>query len=297
MKYEYRNIPKILNSVNTEWFRYFVILSELGNFQEAAKQLNITQQALSKAVSGIEKQLGVKLIERKKDFNSLTSNGKIFFEKSKEIINNLYDINKILSELKDNNPGGVITIGASSFWGAYILPDILYRFISDFPEVYPKIYTMSSKEIEKCVSAGDIDIGLLVEKTNSSNTIYFEGKKKPYIIVGKPQPFKHWSELSYIIPNLFGSESTDNDWPESKFKRKIAAESDSIATSIKLCENGVGAAFIPEVAVRDKISEGTLAIISEPPFELYNQLYIVLNNQTYKSFAVNIFIEEIKKVL
>ena len=77
MKYEYRNIPKILNSVNTEWFRYFVILSELGNFQEAAKQLNITQQALSKAVSGIEKQLGVKLIERKKDFNIAKSSLKL----------------------------------------------------------------------------------------------------------------------------------------------------------------------------------------------------------------------------
>ena len=57
---------------------YFLKLAEAGSFYAAAKQLIISQQGLNKAVTALESELGVKLIERSRSGILLTHQGEIF---------------------------------------------------------------------------------------------------------------------------------------------------------------------------------------------------------------------------
>lgn len=66
--------------------RYFVELDRSGSFYSAAKNVFISQQGLSKAISSLEAELGVKLVERESRGIRLTSSGEVFLEHAKKLL-------------------------------------------------------------------------------------------------------------------------------------------------------------------------------------------------------------------
>ena len=66
--------------------RYFVELARTGSFYRAAKNVYISQQGLNKAISSLESELGVKLIERESRGVRLTSAGEVFLEHARRLL-------------------------------------------------------------------------------------------------------------------------------------------------------------------------------------------------------------------
>lgn len=66
--------------------RYFVELARVGSFYGAAKNVFISQQGLNKAISSLESELGVKLIERNSRGIRLTSAGEVLLDHAKELL-------------------------------------------------------------------------------------------------------------------------------------------------------------------------------------------------------------------
>lgn len=290
-----QNFLKELKVMNIEWIRYFAVLAELKSFSKSAQHLNITQQALSKAISGIEDQLGLRLIERNGRSNNLTDAGYLFLEKSKPILQIIYDVNNFFTDYKSSTPKGALTIGWSNFWGVYVLPKIIYDFMQNFPEVYPKVFMMAHENIELKVLNGQVEIGLLIRQPERKELDFIQGPSVPYVIVGKPQPKKEWHELEYIVPGyIYGTNKGSDFWDDEKYPRNIIAQIDSLQTTLALCELGKGNIFVPEIVVKDKIENETLSITAECPFELSHELFIIWNKNIYQTIAVKEFIRKIK---
>ena len=66
--------------------RYFIELARVGSFYRAAKNVFISQQGLNKAISSLESELGVKLVERESRGVRLTSSGEVFLEHAKALL-------------------------------------------------------------------------------------------------------------------------------------------------------------------------------------------------------------------
>lgn len=66
--------------------RYFIELARVGSFYRAAKNVFISQQGLNKAVTSLESELGVKLVERENRGVRLTSSGEVFLEHAKVLL-------------------------------------------------------------------------------------------------------------------------------------------------------------------------------------------------------------------
>lgn len=291
-----QNFIKDLKIANIEWIRYFIVLAELKNFSKAAKHLNITQQALSKAISGIEQQLGIRLIDRNTKDNSLTEAGVIFLEKSKHVIQAVYDINSFFYEYNSTVPKGKITIGWEGFWGSYVLPKVLYDFMNKYQEVYPKVFMMSYENIENKLCNGQIEIGLLTKQPQRKEIDFIKKKSVPYVIVGNSKIKKNWNELEYIVPGFFfGTEISSDFWDDTKYPRKIIAQIDSIQSCISLCEMGKGNIFVPEIMVKNKLIKGELYITADPPFTLSHDIFISWNKNIYQTLAVKEFLKMLDK--
>ena len=66
--------------------RYFVELARAGSFYRAAKNVYISQQGLNKAISSLELELGVKLVERERRGVRLTSSGEVLLEHAQTLL-------------------------------------------------------------------------------------------------------------------------------------------------------------------------------------------------------------------
>lgn len=66
--------------------RYFLKVAEELNFRRAAKQLYISQPALSQQINELEKELGIRLLYRDNQKVSLLPEGEIFYDQAKKIV-------------------------------------------------------------------------------------------------------------------------------------------------------------------------------------------------------------------
>lgn len=80
-------------------FRYFIELARAGSFNKAAQRSFITQQGLNKAISTLEDELGMKLVERTHAGVELTAAGKLFLGHAQTIFDDYKDMMDALYEL------------------------------------------------------------------------------------------------------------------------------------------------------------------------------------------------------
>lgn len=102
-----------------ESLRYFIELASAGSFYGAAKSAFISQQGLNKAVSAIEAELDLKLIERSRRGVRLTSDGEAFLRHAKRIVHD-YDLmldDLMIERLGKSGEGDPISLYVS-FYGA-----------------------------------------------------------------------------------------------------------------------------------------------------------------------------------
>lgn len=283
--------------MNITWIKYFVILCETKSFRLASEKIGISSPALSKAIFELEEYFKATLINRKNKFDSLTPAGEFFFRISKELVNEIDSIENKFKEFVEGEPYGVISIASEGLAQNYVLPFIIPKILEKHPKIYLKIYSMISDFTEKNVLEGKINFGILSKEPVSSQINSIKLGNVKHSIIGKKQDKKHWSDFNYIVPRFFGIENDIfvDGWNDNKYKRNIIMEVEGLETTIKYCEQGIGVAFLPELCVREKIDRGILSIVSDPPFEYNDNLFLIWANNIRKNLAFLKIIEEIKE--
>ncbi|MCP1572951.1 DNA-binding transcriptional LysR family regulator [Herbaspirillum rubrisubalbicans] len=112
----------------------FIQVVKCGSFTAAADQLGVTPPAISKSITRLEKELGVRLLQRTTRQIQLTTEGRDFFEK----INALHTgIDDAVEALKNSmrGPQGLVRMQASATFGRYCLIPLLAEFLQSYPEI------------------------------------------------------------------------------------------------------------------------------------------------------------------
>ncbi|WP_339227299.1 LysR family transcriptional regulator [Oceanobacillus sp. FSL K6-2867] len=163
---------------------------ERKNFSRAAKELHMSQPAVSQYIAALEKDLGVRLLERSNKFVELNKAGKMVYKYAQEILRNYEQMRMLVSDLK-NEPSGELKIGASYTIGEYVLPKLLAELQEEFPNILPAVTIGNTEEVGAKLVQHEIDIGL-IEGNFTHNQISIEqfATDEMYIITGSDQSFK-----------------------------------------------------------------------------------------------------------
>ena len=139
---------------------YIVAIAEEGSISRAAQRLYMAQSSLSQYLSRCEAELGVKLFARTGAGVRMTAAGEIYVRNARQM---LWQYHRIRTELQETEQesGGRILFGISSFRGAALIPPVLKRFRSAFPSVELRITELNSGELKKRIAAGELDIALI----------------------------------------------------------------------------------------------------------------------------------------
>ena len=139
--------------MNIEAVRAFVAVAEEGQFQRAADQLDVSQQAISKRIAALEAELGTALFKRTPSGAALTQDGRTFLPHAGEILSAVS--NAFASVQPGTRPLRVDVMARGS--GA---ADLLRDFCQEHPEVAAEM-TIGGGAASTCQSllAGEIDAG------------------------------------------------------------------------------------------------------------------------------------------
>ena len=117
-----------------EQLRIFVAVAEREHVTQAARDLHLTQSAVSAAITALEGRYAIKLFDRIGRRIALTEAGRIFLEEARAILVRAADGEAVLADLVDFRRGEV-AIAASQTIGTYWIPRVIQAFTSTYPGI------------------------------------------------------------------------------------------------------------------------------------------------------------------
>ncbi|WP_340081432.1 LysR substrate-binding domain-containing protein [Terribacillus sp. FSL K6-0262] len=236
--------------------QYFKKVAELEHMTHAAEALNIAQPSLSKAISRLEEDLGIRLFERYNRQIKLNENGRIFLRRVNAVLHELQEAERELHALNQKTDHTIrlsVTIPR-------VLPDLISSFLEEEPQVHFKQYVQSVPKMTEKLRSGELDFCISSVPIQDEDIEWQPLMTEEILLIAPPG---HWlgtkSHISlyelrdeafvsmnegYGIRNL-----TDKYCQLAGFQPHIAFEGDEPGVIGELVNKGLGIAFIPSVSL------------------------------------------------
>lgn len=251
-------------------YHVFYTVAQCGNISNAAKQLYISQPAVSKAISRLEENFSSPLLNRTSKGVTLTDNGEILY---KQLETAFQSIKKGEEIIKKNDLFGVgkLSIGVSTTLCKYVLLPYLQTFIHNNPNIKVSISCQSSFETIAGLENGTIDIGLVGETDRLMNHNFIPLRTIHDIFVAQKD---YLINLEHRV-NLLNSDLNSDLFTEKSIEKSPAKSiGKSQFNSVKKSEN-----TLPEDNLFDKFSHSTMLLLNKNNItRQYIDKYILLNN-------------------
>jgi DNA-binding transcriptional LysR family regulator len=148
--------------------KYFVTVADEGQITRAAKKLHIAQPALSQAITQLESQLGVKLLERHARGVTLTSAGEVFLTKARTVLSAEEDA-AAAARVLGRIAKGALQFGFLSTPPAVFAPRLFSAFTSAYPDVALSFHELPFPTGSTVEWLAHVDLGLCFSPTHHAD--------------------------------------------------------------------------------------------------------------------------------
>ena len=169
-----------------EGLREFVAVVEQGGFTAAAKQLNVSTSFVSRQVTRLEDRLDVRLLQRTTRKVHLTELGQVYYERSREILDQLESLESEMADLQEK-PKGLVRIAAAGEYAERYVAPVVAKFVTKYPEV--------SVDLEASMGVIDIidegfDIAIRMSSLTDSSLIARKVEPRRIMVCASPSYLK-----------------------------------------------------------------------------------------------------------
>ena len=262
-------------------YRIFNAVAEAGNLSKAAKELFISQPAISKAVSKLEQSLSVKLFTRNSRGVKLTEEGALLYEYTCSAFESLRQGEESIRKIHTLGMGH-IKIGVSTTLCKYLLLPYIQTFMVTYPHIKVTVECHSTSETLELLEGGKLDIGLLGKPSHSRSIDFFPLKTIQDTFVASPTYLEHLKEREPSVTehnDAFFRHSTllmlDRDhitrqyWDDYFSKHDIPAgqlmDVNNMDLLIEFSKIGLGVGCVIREFVEQELKEGILTELSPLP--------------------------------
>jgi len=284
-----------------KYIEIFCAVVELKSFSKAAQALRLTQPTISIHIKALEEEFSTKLLNRLGRTVQPTQDGEILYRYAREIVN-LKENARIAMERVSGAVSGKLTIGASTTPGEYIIPRLLARFKTIFPDILPTLKIADSNDIYESVLAGEVDLGIIGTAIKDKNIVTRKFLDDELILVA-PSSYKASSlqkdelKKAPLLVRETGSGSRVSI--EEQLKKvglglddlNIVAELGSSQALIQAVKSGMGLAFLSSLSVSDGIGQKTLKSVKLKGISITRNFYIITHRLRFNTRICVTFID------
>jgi DNA-binding transcriptional LysR family regulator len=142
---------------DTALLRTFVAICDSGSFTKAAREVNLTQSAVSLHVKRLEDQVGSRLIVRNARGIRLTEQGEVLLSYARRILALFKEAEHRLSR----DSGGLVRIGAPEYFDLHTLSSLLRQFSARYPAIRLHVELGIGPDISALVDEGELDLAIV----------------------------------------------------------------------------------------------------------------------------------------
>ena len=253
---------------NLSLYYIFNCVSETGNISKAAKQLYISQPAVSKSIQSLEENLKLTLFIRSSRGVKLTEEGSILYEYTKCAFDTLNRAEENLKQIHELGIGH-LRIGVSTTLCKYLLLPYLDRFVKEYPHIKITISNQSSFHTLKLLESNSLDIGLVAKPGSDSFQFISLGEIEDIFVATKTYlnnlSLRESSQDIFSTANimLLDEENVSRQYIDDYFKAnsivpKHILEISNMDLLIEFAKTSLGIACVIKEFVQKELTDGTL---------------------------------------
>ena len=195
-------------NVSLRQLRAFAAVAQAGSFTAAARDLHLTQSALSVLVRELERELGVQLLDRHTRRVQLSEAGREFLPSVHRLLAGLQTAVAGVTDLRDKKKG-VLRLAAPQLMACTLMPQAIAAFRSRYPEVEVRLADTLPEQLLNGVMAGEVELAVgqdvAVDDAIARRTLF---RDRHWLICPPDHPFARrrsvrWAELgpwTFIAP-------------------------------------------------------------------------------------------------
>ena len=286
--------------LDSRQLRAFVSLARTGSFTRTARELHLSQSAISHSIKALEAEVQCRLLDRVSKSVMLTQAGEQLLGHAERI---LMEMDTARDRLRDLGKWGHgrLRIGASPTSCQYILPNVLREFKESFPQCLIQIEPGDTPTALELLHSNRIDLALALEPHNpgqlqfrplfNDELRFLVSPLHPWAKAGRVER----SEISRQQFILYARTSYMSDMIETYFRHEDIALStfielgnmEAIKEWVKL---GLGVGILAPWVAQRELAEGSLQALPLGPRKLERRWGILLRNGQRLTLAQETFI-------
>jgi DNA-binding transcriptional LysR family regulator len=256
----------------------FATLARHGSFTVTARELFLTQSAVSHTIKSLEQEVGVRVFDRVGKKVHLTQAGEHLLKHAERILREMQDARAGLEELQ-NWGHSRLRLGASPAACQYLLPTVLREFKQSFPQCVIRIEAGDGPRMVDLLRANQIDLALML-KPEAREELAFRPLFEDELRLVVP-PMHPWAQRGRVARNELGVETfilyNKGSYTFRLVEEYFDAEKASLANVVELgsmeaikelVKIGLGVGILADWIVRQEIAENSLVSFPLGPRKL-----------------------------
>lgn len=239
--------------------RAFLAVADLGSFTAASDALHLSQSALSRRVDKLEEALGVDLFTRTTRKVELTTVGRAFVHKARNVLNELESALLGIRDVAERLSGEVTLACVPSAVG-YFLPSVFDEYHARYPRIRIRVLDEASSDVLLAVTRGEADFGVTYIGTQEADIEFLPLIEEAFVLAC---PAKHplakrksvaWKDLAEVnyIALAQGSGNRfliDQALALSQSRPRCFCEVNHVPALVSLVTAGLGVGVVPRMAL------------------------------------------------
>lgn len=256
--------------IDSRQLRAFVTLARTGSFTMTAKELFLSQSAVSHSMKALETDVGCRLFDRVGKKVLLTQAGETLLQHAGRILNEMAVARKGLEQLGKWGMGR-LRVAAGSSVGQHLLPGVLKQFRERFPKCLVLVEQAEPVQVMQQIQANVVDLAITLEPREDEQ-IQFEPLFTDELMFAV-HPEHPWARTGvvraeiprqgYALPrrNTQTYRSIENYFRNEDMVLNTVIEMGSVAAMKELVKLGLGVGILAPWAARREVREGCLVLL------------------------------------
>ena len=246
-------------NVTLRQLRVFQSVAQTRNFSRTGETIGLTQPAVSRAIAELERELGLRLLDRTTREVELTEAGRSLAARLDRALDELDATLSDVAGLADAD-GGKVRVASSPTLSAYLMPGCIAACAREAPRVRFVLLDRIQQHVLESVRSGEVDFGVVVEPQAVDDLHCEVILHDPFVLV---TPARHrlartasvrWEALDGAALVLLDAASGSRRYVDDALARhgavcKVEQELAHPTTVFQMVEAGIGLTVMPRLAV------------------------------------------------